>query len=182
MRGHRSGQRREWAPGPPNEWFDPRLMDRRWAGGRGGRRMRRGDVRGEVLTALLEGPAHGYEVIRRLEERSEGLWRPSPGSIYPTLQLLEDSGMVRASEQDGRRTYELTDEGRAEAEQHAATSAEAAAGDSERQSQIGVRDAAVQTLKAAMQVAGVGSADQVERAVGVLRQARQALYKILAEE
>jgi DNA-binding PadR family transcriptional regulator len=180
MRGHRQGQKSGWAEGPWGDWMmDPR-MARRW-GGPGGRRMRRGDVRGEVLTALLDGPAHGYEVIRRLEEKSGGFWRPSAGSIYPTLQLLEDSGMVRASDQDGRRTYELTDEGRAEAEQHAAKAAETSE-DPDLRSRLGVRESAVSVIKAAVQVGHVGSPDQIERASGVLRQARQALYQILAEE
>jgi DNA-binding PadR family transcriptional regulator len=134
-----------------------------------------------VLTALLDGPAHGYEVIRRLEEKSGGFWRPSAGSIYPTLQLLEDSGQVRAFDQDGRRTYELTDEGRAEAEQQAAKATESAE-DPDMRGRFGVREAAVGVIKAAVQVGHVGSPDQVERATDVLRQARQALYQILAEE
>jgi DNA-binding PadR family transcriptional regulator len=159
--------------------FDPRMARR--GGGPGGRRMRRGDVRGEVLTALQDGPAHGYEVIRRLEEKSGGFWRPSAGSIYPTLQLLEDSGLVRAFDQDGRRTYELTDEGRAEAEQHAAKAASFAE-DPDVSGRHGVKEAAVSVIKAAGQVGQVGSPDQIERATGVLRQARQALYQILAEE
>ncbi len=180
MRGHRQGQRFGRAEGPWGDWMiDPR-MARRW-GGPGGRRMRRGDVRGEVLTALLDGPAHGYEVIRRLEERSGGFWRPSAGSVYPTLQLLEDSGMVRAFDQDGRRTYELTDEGRAEAEQHAARTAESG-DDPDLRRRFAVREAAVSVIKAAVQVDHVANPDQVERALGVLRQARQALYQILAEE
>lgn len=178
MRGHRGSQRYARAEGPWGEWPDPRLA--RKFGGPGGRR-RRGDVRGEVLAALLDGPAHGYEVIRRLEEKSGGFWRPSAGSVYPTLQLLEDSGMVRASEQDGRRTYELTDEGRAEAEQHASRAAEAG-DDPDVRSRIDVREAAVSLIKAAVQVGHVGSADQIERATAALRQARQTLYKILAED
>jgi DNA-binding PadR family transcriptional regulator len=180
VRGHHAGPRFGWADGPWAEWSDPRFADRLWGGNR---RMRRGDVRGEVLTALLDGPAHGYEVIRRLEERSGGAWRPSPGSVYPTLQLLDDSGLVRSSEQDGRRTYELTDEGRTEAEQHAAKGQAGGPGDdTETQGRFGVRSAAVEVLKAAMQVAGVGTPDQVGRAIALLRQTRQSLYQILAED
>ena len=145
--------------------------------------MRRGDVRGEVLTALLEGPAHGYEVIRRLEEKSGGFWRPSPGSVYPTLQMLEDAGLVRSSEQDGKRTYELTDEGRAEAEQQPSQGSPPWASDNpDMRSRFQVREAMAQLHLAARQVAGAGSPDQVERATAVLRQARQSLYQILAEE
>jgi len=74
--------------------------------------MRRGDIRTAVLLALKDGPAHGYEVMRRLEERSGGIWRPSPGSVYPTLQMLEDEGLVTAEPHEGTRTYELTEIGR----------------------------------------------------------------------
>ena len=77
--------------------------------------MRRGGIRRAVLSALREGPAHGYEVMGRLERRTGGMWRPSPGSIYPMLQMLEDEGLVRASEAGGTRTYTLTEAGEAEA-------------------------------------------------------------------
>src|SRR5262245_7705757 len=89
-----------------------------WAGdeGRGRGRMRRGDVRTALLIALLDGPAHGYELIQALEEKTGGRWRPSPGSVYPTLQQLADEGMVTASDEDGKRTFALTDAGRAETE------------------------------------------------------------------
>jgi DNA-binding PadR family transcriptional regulator len=140
-------------------------------------------VRGDVLSALLDGPAHGYEVIRRLEERSGGYWRPSPGSVYPTLQLLEDAGLVRASEQDGRRTYELTDEGRTEAEQRAAQGGTAGPGDdADLDGALGLREAVGQLFMAARQVAGAGNPDQIERATAAIRQSRQALYRILADE
>jgi DNA-binding PadR family transcriptional regulator len=147
------------------------------------RRMRRGDVRGEVLAALAEGPAHGYEIIRRLEEKSGGFWRPSPGSVYPTLQLLEEAGLVRSTEQEGKRTYELTDEGRAEAEQRAAQGGPPWADDTpEMRTRFEVRKAVGQLHMAAVQVASAGSEDQIERAIAVLHQARQSLYQILAED
>src|ERR1700686_26525 len=76
-----------------------------WGGGRG--RMRRGDIRRAILSSLREEPGHGYEVMRRLENRSGGIWRPSPGSVYPTLQMLEDEGLVRSESRDGTRVYEL---------------------------------------------------------------------------
>ncbi|MBO0692191.1 MAG: PadR family transcriptional regulator, partial [Acidimicrobiaceae bacterium] len=83
-------------------------------------RLRRGDIRQVVLSALLDGPAHGYEIIRRLEERSGGLWRPSAGSVYPMLQQLEDEELVTSdaeSQSGGKRVYQLTDAGREEASQ-----------------------------------------------------------------
>ena len=75
---------------------------------------RRGDIRSAILALLAERPMHGYEIIGELTERTDGLWRPSPGSIYPTLQLLEDEGLVtaQADEAGGKRRYALTEEGR----------------------------------------------------------------------
>lgn len=163
--------------GPGFGWGDARF------GGRGGpRRARRGDIRAAVIAVLADGPAHGYEVIRRLEQRSGGLWRPSPGSVYPMLQLLEDEGLARGGESDGRRTYELTDEGRAEAERRSAAGAPPwASDDPAAQGQMALREAVGQLHGAARQVGSAGSPEQIERATAALRQARQALYSILAE-
>src|SRR6202142_2682526 len=86
-----------------------------WEGRRRGGRMRRGDIRTAVLAVLAEEPGHGYDVIQRLEEKTSGAWRPGPGSGYPTLQLLEDEGLVRSTERDSKRVYEITEPGRAEA-------------------------------------------------------------------
>src|SRR6478735_579446 len=83
--------------------------------GWGGPRMRRGQIRIALLAALAEEPGHGYDVMQKLEDKSGGAWRPSPGSVYPTLQLLEDEGLVRSTERDGKRVFEITDTGRAEA-------------------------------------------------------------------
>src|ERR1700678_1383657 len=92
-------------------------------GGGGGRyrggRSRRGDVRYAILALLEERPMHGYEMMQELAERTQGLWRPSPGSLYPALQLLEDQGFVRSESAEGRRQYTLTDEGRAHLKEHA---------------------------------------------------------------
>ena len=79
--------------------------------------MRRGDVRSALLIALLDGPGHGYELMRALEARSGGRWRPSAGSVYPSLQMLSDEGLVTSTEQDGTRTFSLTDAGRTAAEE-----------------------------------------------------------------
>src|ERR1700760_4080789 len=87
--------------------------------GRGGPRARRGDVRAAVLALLAERPMHGYEMIKEIEERTDGAWVPSAGSIYPTLQLLEDEGLIRGKDSDGKRRFTLTDTGRAEQEQKA---------------------------------------------------------------
>src|SRR5262245_37552338 len=84
--------------------------------GRRGGRMRRGDIRTAVLAVLSEEPGHGYDVIQRLEDKTGGAWRPSPGSVYPTLQLLADEGLAQSVERDGKRVYELTPAGHAETE------------------------------------------------------------------
>jgi DNA-binding PadR family transcriptional regulator len=81
-------------------------------GPRRGRLFEKGDLKYVILDLLKDKPSHGYEVIRALEERFRGFYSPSPGSIYPTLQLLEDMGYVTATQQDGKKVYEITDEGR----------------------------------------------------------------------
>ncbi len=172
-RGRDHGMRGDF-PGPG--WAGPG-----WGGGR--RRMRRGDIRRAVLSALQEGPAHGYEVMRRLEERSGGIWRPSPGSVYPTLQMLADEGLVRAAERDGTRVYELTEEGTA-----AAAGAGADQGGHppwEHGGEAGrglraLREAVGQVHLAARQVATTGRPEQVDQAVEVVQRARRELYQLLA--
>jgi DNA-binding PadR family transcriptional regulator len=143
--------------------------------------MRRGDIRRAILSTLGEEPAHGYEVMRRLEAQSGGVWRPSPGSVYPTLQMLEDEGLVRSEERDGTRVYELTEAGRTEAE------AGGRAGEPtwERGDTTGVRalrEATFGAMAAARQVSATGSAEQIERATAVLDGARRELYRMLAGE
>jgi DNA-binding PadR family transcriptional regulator len=145
--------------------------------------MRRGEIRTHLLAALAEAPGHGYDVIQRLEERSGGAWRPSPGSVYPTLQLLEDEGLVRSTERDGKRVYELTDEGRAEAERRAADAGGdpwGAAGTAQSFAQF--RDDMVGIGQAIRQIARNGDDAQLQRAVGIIRDARKGLYQLLAED
>jgi DNA-binding PadR family transcriptional regulator len=86
--------------------------------GGGPPRAERGEVRYLILDALRDQPRHGYEVIQAIESRTEGAYRPSPGTVYPTLQMLEELDLVRSSEEDGRKVYSITDEGRAELEAH----------------------------------------------------------------
>jgi DNA-binding PadR family transcriptional regulator len=155
----------------------------RWAGGRGGwgggRRMRRGAIRTAILVSLKDEPAHGYEVMRRLEEMSGGLWRPSPGSVYPHLQMLEDEGLVQSSETEGSRTYTLTETGRAEAEKAAPQWHAAGEADDKIRS---LRVAVGQMASAAKQLAGAGEGAQIERGIAVIQKARKELYQILAED
>jgi len=86
-----------------NPWEDMR---------RGSFRAGRGMVEPAILSVLLRKPMHGYEIISTIEEKSKGIWRPSAGSIYPTLQLLEEKGLLSSQEMDGKKVYTLTDEGR----------------------------------------------------------------------
>jgi DNA-binding PadR family transcriptional regulator len=156
----------------------------RWGGDRGGwgggRRMRRGDIRRAILAALQEHPAHGYEVMRRLEEMSGGLWRPSPGSVYPHLQMLEDEGMVNSEEHDGTRTFDLTDEGRTEAAKSDAFPWEA--GTEGGNDVRALRQAVGQLMSAAKQLSGAGEDTQVARGIEVIQKARKEIYQILAED
>jgi DNA-binding PadR family transcriptional regulator len=157
-------------------WGHPR-------GFRGGHRARRGNVRAAILALLGERPMHGYEMIQELEARTDGQWRPSAGSIYPTLQLLEDEGLVSSEEVDGKRVFSLTEAGREAGEREPSDAApweEAAAG---ADSPLGrLRVAAVQLGAAAMQVGRAGSEDQISRAADLLTETRRRIYAILAEE
>jgi DNA-binding PadR family transcriptional regulator len=156
----------------------------RWGGERGGwgggRRMRRGDIRRAILSALKDEPAHGYEVMRRLEEMSGGLWRPSPGSVYPHLQMLEDEGMVQSSETDGTRTFTLTEKGVAEAAKDTQLPWQNS-GEGDDQIRT-LRQSVTQLMSAAKQLSGAGENAQVERGIAVIKKARQELYQILAED
>ncbi len=146
-------------------------------------RMGRGDVRSAVLTLLAEKPMHGYQLIQEIEERSGGSWKPSPGSVYPTLQLLADEGLIIAKESNGRKTYSLTDEGRPVADAAAEDSAPwetDSAKDHLRAS--GLPKAGIELAQAAAQVGRSGNPEQVKEAVTVLDDARRKLYSILAKD
>ena len=147
-----------------------------WAGGR----VPKGNVRGLLLAALLAGPAHGYELMRRLEEQAGGRWRPSPGSVYPLLQLLEDEELVQGSDQDGRRVYELTEAGRAQADQGRLR--DLAGGPAAAAAHMDLRAEIKRLHAAARQVGMAGEAAQVEQAAAIVKNARQALYQLLADQ
>jgi DNA-binding PadR family transcriptional regulator len=148
-----------------------------------GRRAGRGDIRAAILTLLGEEPMHGYQIIQVISERSGGNWTPSPGSVYPTLQQLEDEGLIEpAASETGRRVFTLTDAGR---EARAADSAPApwdeAVGDADREL-IELRDLVHQVMAATRQVAQAGTAAQIKGAQDVLRAARKGIYRLLAED
>jgi len=164
--------------GGPGWWMgDPRA-------GRGPR-AKRGDVRAAALALLAEEPMNGYQIIQEIGERSDGVWRPSPGSVYPALQQLEDEGLIVAQAgESGRRSYQLTDEGRSYVEAHPDEvrapwdTVAGAMGDSALQ----MRSLLGQVGMAGFQVLSAGTDAQVRQARQVLTDARKALYRILAAD
>lgn len=164
-------------PGP----FGPRGPRGRGRG-RGGR-ARRGDVRLALLRLLAEEPANGYQLMQTIEERSGGRWRPSPGSVYPTIAQLEDEGLVRSIESDGSRQLEITDAGRAHLETRADEPDPWAADDEAGEDALSQLGPVIIGLgKAAWQVASVGTPGQRARALELLAETQRGLYRILAEE
>jgi DNA-binding PadR family transcriptional regulator len=148
-----------------------------------GRKARRGDIRTAALLLLAEEPRNGYQIMQEVEERSDGAWRPSPGSVYPALQQLEDEGLIRSEEHDGRKLFALTDEGRSHVEQRGSDRPapwEEMSGDvSSEYHELAklMREAA----GAFAQVMRTGSPDQLAKARAVLAGARRDLYRILAD-
>lgn len=176
------GDRRPAAGGPPADLWDALEQLRGAFKDKSAPRANRGDVRAAVLALLSERSMHGYQIIHEIEQRSGGAWKPSPGSVYPTLQLLADEGLIHAEAEGGRKTYSLTDEGR-----------EAAAGADQWPAQwqgAEHRGHAVRTLskagmelaQAAAQVGRSGTPEQIHQAEQEIDQVRRKLYAILAQD
>jgi DNA-binding PadR family transcriptional regulator len=205
QRGHDRGPKRGW-PGPPPEFEGgPGGRGRGGRGGPGpfgggpggpfggpggprfarGPRVRRGDVRAAALSLLAEGPRNGYQIIQEISDRTDGVWRPSPGSVYPALQQLEDEALIRPETgESGRKAFALTDEGRAYTESHAeelAASWNAVTG-SVDDGEVQLRQLIRQVMVAVSQVSQAGSAAQVKQAGKVLADTRRSLYRILAAD
>jgi DNA-binding PadR family transcriptional regulator len=178
MRHHGHGPGPGW--GHPGEWGSPM---RGWGGGRR-RRMRRGDVRAALLVLLDEQPHSGYSLMEEIERRSDGAWRPSPGSVYPTLQQLEDEGLIRQQEGEGRTPYVLTDEGKAYVEEHREALGEPWEKSNEGigEERLELRGLVGQIAAATLQVGTAGDDAQVEQAKELLAETRRSLYKILADD
>ena len=155
----------------------------RYGRGRGGPRARRGDVRAAVLALLAEGPMHGYEMIKEIERRTQGAWTPSAGSIYPTLQMLEDEGLIRGEERDGKRRFALTEAGSAEqsekAEEQTPWEAVRAGADPEA---INLKDSVRKLHHAIGQVFHAADESQQRQVRELLDETRRKIYAILAEE
>ena len=177
--GHRRHRPRSRHRGGPGGWGGPGF-----GGGPpfGRRRRPRGDVRAAMLVVLAEEPMSGYGLMQEIENRSEGVWRPSPGSVYPALAQLEDEGLVRVEEDDGRKRYVLTDAGKAYVDEHREELGEpwAGLGDEVGEGRLNLRDQFGELAAAAYQVGRTGDDKQVEEAHRILDEARRALYRILA--
>jgi DNA-binding PadR family transcriptional regulator len=150
-----------------------------FGGGRG--RRRRGDVRAALLLLIAEEPRNGYQLMQAIEDRSDGRWRPSPGSVYPSLSQLEDEGLIRSTEVDGGKVFEITDAGRAHLD-------ERPDGPAPWEHDEGGNP--MRELKALMggimgaswQLAQTGDEQQLQKARELLVETRRGLYRILAEE
>jgi DNA-binding PadR family transcriptional regulator len=177
MRMGGRGRRAGWGYGPrggfpmgPRPFFEGRP------------RVGRGDVRLAVLQLLDEQPMHGYQIMQELSERSSGVWQPSPGSIYPTLQQLEDEGLIRADKQDGKNVHSLTDQGRKELESRDEPLVWERFGSRADDSLIDLRDVGFQVGAAVMQIARAGSESQVAKTKAILEETRRRIYEILAKD
>ncbi len=169
------GAKGAWWPGPPPP-------PPPWAGR--GPKASRGDVRAAILALLQEGPRNGYQIMADIEERSSGAWRPSPGAVYPALSQLADEGLIAAEESGGKRTFSLTDAGRA----YVAENPEMARGawESTEQQEAwqlpGLFAAAARLGSGIVQLAHAGTAAQVSAAERLLERTRRELYRILAAD
>lgn len=146
-----------------------------------GMRARRGDIRAAVLRLLAEQPMHGYQIIQELSARSGGAWSPSAGSVYPTLQLLADEGLISAEETAGKKVFSLTEAGIAAV---AETAGQPAPWEEASQGDTGMgeyREAAGRLMQAVFQI-GTGTKEQRTAAIEILTETRKKLYAILAED
>ncbi len=158
--------------------FGPRWKMRR------GRRIRRGDVRAAILLLVEEEPRNGYQIMQELESRSGGVWRPSPGSVYPALQLLADEGLIRSEARDGGNIFELTDAGRSHVDEHrerfGSPWQQAGEGVPEGLRELG--GLLGQVAVAVRQVMHAGTEAQVAAASELIAETRRSLYRILADD
>lgn len=151
--------------------------------GHGGRRARRGDVRTAILLLLREQPYNGYQLMQEIKTRSEDAWRPSPGSMYPALSLLEDEGLILARADEGAKAFELTEPGRVEADALAQKHPTPpwAPSNFHPATRIDVRETMKEFSVPLRQILLTGTPAQVAAAQKIIDDARRALYLILAE-
>jgi len=187
-RGRRGGPGRATRRGGPpfGPGFGPGMRGGPGFGPRGrgrGRRTARGDIRAAVLALVAEQPRHGYEIIQEIAERSGGAWRPSPGSVYPTLSQLEDEGLVRVEQTDGRKVVQLTEAGTTYVAEHREEldAVWASVGRDADDEAGGLWEQLGQLHAAAQQVLGAGTPEQITAATAALTEARKTIYRLLAE-
>ncbi|NJP89106.1 PadR family transcriptional regulator [Nonomuraea sp. FMUSA5-5] len=145
-------------------------------------RIRRGDVRAALLALLHEGPQNGYQMIQGIEERSRGVWRPSPGSVYPALQQLEDEGLVTGDESGGSRTYRLTEQGRDLAARHAGAAPWDEVARTVPDDHHELRLLWAQLNEAFGHLVRTGGDRQLAEAKKLIKQTRKSIFQILAED
>jgi DNA-binding PadR family transcriptional regulator len=174
-----------WGSPPPWAEFMRGFGTFRDPRSRGGPKVRRGDVRLAIIDVLAAEPMNGYQVIQEIARRSGGEWKPSPGSVYPTLQQLQDEGLIAERGEGGsRRRFELTDEGHGYVEEHLSELAETWRAFEEPDSGIDsndLRPVIGQVMGACWQVACSGTMPQQERAFEILSETKSKLYRLLAE-
>lgn len=174
-----------FGPGLGGPGFGPGFGPGPWGGrGRGGPggRARRGDVRASILALLKDRPMHGYEMIQEIAGRSGGAWKPSPGSVYPTLQLLEDEGLITSESEGGKKLFSLTEPGRTAADEGPEAPWEEATRGVDWEALGEIRQAGFGLMEAFGQVWKTGNKDQRDKALTVINEARKKLYLILADE
>jgi DNA-binding PadR family transcriptional regulator len=187
---HRGSHHRGGGPGGPPPWLAGLLGMGRPEGTRGAR-VRRGDVRSAILDVLRaaqerEEPINGYQVIQQITDKSGGDWRPSPGSVYPTIQQLEDEGLVETDDERGRRSLRLTPEGATYCAEHGDELAAVWAPFETAKSawpgeHADIKAEIPQVMSAVWQIVTGGDDAQRRAAVEVLVDARRKLYGILAD-
>ena len=178
-RGGRSHGRRYHHPRGPRPPFGDGTEMRRRRGGRG--RRPRGDVRAAVLLLVAEEPMHGYQIMQAIADRTGGAWAPSPGAVYPAINLLEDEGLVAVTAESGRRLVTLTDAGREHVAEHSAEWGDPFGGPEMSAPGGDLRRLMHELHDAARQVGRAGTDAQREAAATILTDARRSLYLLLAE-
>lgn len=176
------GDCRPTAGGPQGDIWDALDQLRGAFKNKSAPRASRGDVRAAVLSLLTERSMHGYQIIHEIEQRSGGSWKPSPGSVYPTLQLLADEGLIHAEAEGGRKTYSLTEEGREAAAAADQWPAQWQGGDHRGHSVRTLSKAGMELAQAAAQVGRSGTPEQIQEAEKEIDQVRRRLYSILAQD
>jgi DNA-binding PadR family transcriptional regulator len=164
-----TGRRRHWG-GPGGPFGYP-----------GGPRARRGDVRAAILALLAEEARNGYQLIQEIADRTDGLWKPSPGAVYPSLAVLTDEGLVREIDVDGKRAFELTEEGRDHVAEHKIDKPWEAVTEGVPEGELDLHQQIRPLVMAVVQVVKAGTPEQIAEAKRIVADARKALYRLLAD-